>query len=208
MKNRRIKPFMSLTYLVPKLRIKHQTPVQYLSLAMTCISSSIGSCNFFFIPSKEVKIYFRPLFSLCKSHSPGSQAWEKRKVKTEPGSEPKFGALSFERREKPWEEDYKAQQLPVVTLMLQSQGAPYFHQEASNCLSNCSMLPSVSITREKFTILLLLWSSHSVMYRDGHGLFLEIWSSCYMRLLGVRWVKSDGAPGTCRYPSEQQSSMT
>lgn len=86
----------------------------------------------FFIQGKEVKIYFRPLFNLCKSHSSGSQVREKRKVKAEPGSNLKFGALSCERREKPWEEDYEVQHLPVVTLRLQSQAAPYLHQEASN----------------------------------------------------------------------------
>lgn len=124
MKNRRIKPFMSLSYLVPKLRNRLGLP--YLSLAVTCISSSIGSC-IFFIQSKEVKIYFRPLFSLCKSHSPGSQLNEKRKVRTEPGFNLKFGAVTCERREKPWE----AQHLPAVTLRLHNQVSPCLHQEAS-----------------------------------------------------------------------------
>lgn len=70
---------------------------------------------FFFIQSKEVKIYIRPLISLCKSHSPGSQVIEKRKVKTELGSNFKFGAVNYERWEKSSEENYKAQHLPIVT---------------------------------------------------------------------------------------------
>lgn len=117
---------MSLSYLMPELRNKQGVPC--LSRAyLPALEAAV-----FFIQSKEVKIHFRPLFNLCKSHSSGSQVRGKRKVKTEPGSNLKFGALSCERREKPGEEDYGVWHLPVVTLRLRSQAAPYLHQEANN----------------------------------------------------------------------------
>lgn len=66
---------------MPKLRRKQGIP--YLSLAM----SGIGSCNFFSFKAKKS----RYILGLCsvyeKSHPPGFQVREKRKIKTEPGSE-------------------------------------------------------------------------------------------------------------------------
>lgn len=84
---------------MPKFRNKHRSS---MSCFLQCHEYPPAlEAAIFFIPSKEVKIYFWPLFSLCKSHSPGSQVREKRKVKTEPGSKLEFGALSCGRREKP-----------------------------------------------------------------------------------------------------------
>lgn len=117
----------------------------------------------FFIQGKEVKIYFRPLFNLCKSHSSGSQVREKRKVKAEPGSNLKFRALSCERREKPWEEDYEVPAPPSCNLKAAKSGCPLSSPGSQQFLSNCSMLPSVSMTREKSAILLPLWNCYSIL---------------------------------------------
>lgn len=155
MKNRRIKYFMSLSYAWTRKQTRSSMSVSYNDVYPPALEAAI-----FFIQGKEVKIYFRPLFNLCKSHSSGSQVREKRKVKAEPGSNLKFGALSCERREKPWEEDYEVQHLPVVTLRLQSQAAPYLHQEASNFWA---IVQCCSMTREKSAILLPLWNCYSIL---------------------------------------------
>lgn len=126
---------------------------------------------------------------------------EKRKVKAEPWSNLKFGAVSCERREKPWE----VQHLPVVTLKLKNQAAPYLHQEASKLeqLFNAAISNSWASVQycHQYPWLgrnLLSCFFYGAVILFSHE-FQGTWSACYVRLLGVTWVKCDGAlapPGT------------
>lgn len=177
-------------------------------MSVSCVSSSIEAAVFF-IQSKEVRIHFRPLFNVCKSHSSGSQVREKRKVKTEPGSNLKFGALSCERREKPREEDYGVWHLPVVTLRLQSQATPYLHQEANNfwaIVQCCHQYPWLG--RNLLSCFLcgtVILFCHVQRWTCSVPRNLEsLLHETSWHEVGEVWL----GPGTSRYPSAQQSSLS
>lgn len=193
---------MSLSYAWTRKQTRSSMSVSYNDVYPPALEAAI-----FFIQGKEVKTYFRPLFNLCKSHSSGSQVREKRKVKAEPGSNLKFGALSCERSEKPWEEDYEVQHLPVVTLRLQSQAAPYLHQEASNfwaIVQCCHQYPWLGRNLLSCflcgTVILFCRVQRCSVPRNLESLLHETsWHE-----VGEIWW----GPGTSKYPSEQQSSLS
>lgn len=117
---------------------------------------------FFFFQSKEVKIYFRSLFSLCKSHSLGSQVREKRKVKTEPGSD----LWSSQRWEKGETLGRRLKSPAPLSCNLKAaeSGCPYIHQEASKFEQSFNTAVfNTSMTREKSATLPLLWNCCSIL---------------------------------------------
>lgn len=189
---------------MPELRNKQGVPC--LSLTMTCILQHWRLQSFSFKARKS-----RFILSLCSIYANLihlDPRWERReRSRQNQDLTLSSGHSAVREGRNPGRKTMKFQHLPVVTLRLQSQAAPYLHQEASNfwaIVQCCHQYPWLGRNLLSCflcgTVILFCRVQRCSVPRNLESLLHETsWHE-----VGEIWW----GPGTSKYPSEQQSSLS